>query len=245
MGPLSRQGVLNTLSMSPGSGEGILKGGEALLPCQEWVRFKGGTSWLVRTELRPEAMANAKNAASTRRKLGAKAARMHERKGRTCLKEECGGCYQIHTVRAGGKSEKILALGHKVGFNRSCSHQQNKKKRLSGQGWCRFEGRRARNCRMFTATSTTSKVLLFLSWVPHLHKLASIMGSSGWEQLGECWRHGGSLHSQVEHHVRDKFAAPILYGIDNPSIMMFFYIYITIDNIFCIYFWKFLAILIF
>ena len=27
--------------------------------------------------------------------------------------------------------------------------------------------------------------------------------------------HGESLHSQVEHHVRDKFATPILYGIDN------------------------------
>ena len=26
---------------------------------------------------------------------------------------------------------------------------------------------------------------------------------------------GGSLHSQVEYHVRDKFATPILYGIDN------------------------------
>ena len=26
---------------------------------------------------------------------------------------------------------------------------------------------------------------------------------------------GGSLHSQVEHHVRDKFTTPILYGIDN------------------------------
>jgi hypothetical protein len=26
---------------------------------------------------------------------------------------------------------------------------------------------------------------------------------------------GGSLHSQVEHHVWDKFATPILYGIDN------------------------------
>ena len=25
---------------------------------------------------------------------------------------------------------------------------------------------------------------------------------------------GGSLHSQVEHHVRDKFATPVLYGID-------------------------------
>ena len=25
---------------------------------------------------------------------------------------------------------------------------------------------------------------------------------------------GGSIHSQVEYHVRDKFVAPILYGID-------------------------------
>ena len=28
-------------------------------------------------------------------------------------------------------------------------------------------------------------------------------------------RGGGSLHSQVEHHARDKFATPILHGIDN------------------------------
>ena len=26
---------------------------------------------------------------------------------------------------------------------------------------------------------------------------------------------GRLLHCQVEHHVRDKFATPILYGIDN------------------------------
>ena len=29
------------------------------------------------------------------------------------------------------------------------------------------------------------------------------------------WVTGGSIHSQVEYHVRDKFATPILYGIDN------------------------------
>ena len=28
---------------------------------------------------------------------------------------------------------------------------------------------------------------------------------------------GGSLHSQIEHHGRDKFATPILYGIDNSK----------------------------
>jgi hypothetical protein len=27
--------------------------------------------------------------------------------------------------------------------------------------------------------------------------------------------HRGSLHSQVEYHMRNKFATPILYGIDN------------------------------
>ena len=26
---------------------------------------------------------------------------------------------------------------------------------------------------------------------------------------------GGSLHSQVEHHMQDKFATPVLHGIDN------------------------------
>ena len=28
---------------------------------------------------------------------------------------------------------------------------------------------------------------------------------------------GGSLHCQVEHHMWDKFATPILYGIDNSK----------------------------
>ena len=33
---------------------------------------------------------------------------------------------------------------------------------------------------------------------------------------------GLSLHSQVEHHVQDKFATPILYGIDNFKFYDFF-----------------------
>jgi hypothetical protein len=43
-----------------------------------------------------------------------------------------------------------------------------------------------------------------------------------WKKPKGTFTTGGSLHSQVEHHVRDKFVAPILYGIDNPKIMMFF-----------------------
>jgi hypothetical protein len=44
--------------------------------------------------------------------------------------------------------------------------------------------------------------------------------------------HGRSLYYQVENHVRTKFATPILYAMD----ILKNYIYITIDNIFCIYF---------
>ena len=33
---------------------------------------------------------------------------------------------------------------------------------------------------------------------------------------------GRSLHCQVEHHVRDKFATPILYGINNFKFDDFF-----------------------
>ena len=42
-------------------------------------------------------------------------------------------------------------------------------------------------------------------------KIHTSLGPSycSWEAMG------GSLHSQVEHHVQDKFATPILYGIDN------------------------------
>ena len=53
---------------------------------------------------------------------------------------------------------------------------------------------------------------------------------------------GRLLHCQVEHHVRDKFATPILYGIDNFKFYDIFYIYLTIDNIFCVFFLNFLAI---
>jgi hypothetical protein len=51
---------------------------------------------------------------------------------------------------------------------------------------------------------------------------------------------GMSLHcQQVENHVQTKFATPILYAIDILKIMIIFYIYITIDNIFCIFFENF------
>ena len=33
---------------------------------------------------------------------------------------------------------------------------------------------------------------------------------------------GVSLHSQVEHYMRDKFAILLLYGIDNLNIVIFF-----------------------
>ena len=50
---------------------------------------------------------------------------------------------------------------------------------------------------------------------------------------------GRSLHCQVEHHVRTKFATPILHAIDNFKIYdIFVYIYITIDSIFCIYIFE-------
>jgi hypothetical protein len=54
------------------------------------------------------------------------------------------------------------------------------------------------------------------------------------------WRLGEFTPCQVEHHVRTKFATPILHAIDNfKHYNFFFYIYITIDNIFCIWFWNF------
>ena len=45
---------------------------------------------------------------------------------------------------------------------------------------------------------------------------------------------------QIKNHVQRKFATPILYAIDiflNYDI--FFNMYKTIDNIFCIFFWNF------
>ena len=48
---------------------------------------------------------------------------------------------------------------------------------------------------------------------------------------------GRSLHCQVEHYVRTKFATPILHAIDSFRIYdIFFYIYITIDGIFLFFF---------
>ena len=43
----------------------------------------------------------------------------------------------------------------------------------------------------------------------------------------------GFTPCQVEHHVWTKFTTPILHAIDNfKNYDVFFYIYITIDNIF-------------
>ena len=50
--------------------------------------------------------------------------------------------------------------------------------------------------------------------------------------------HGGFTPCQIEHHVWTKFATPILHAIFR-NLWYFFYIYITIDNIFCICFWNF------
>jgi hypothetical protein len=51
---------------------------------------------------------------------------------------------------------------------------------------------------------------------------------------------GRSLHCQVEYHVRTKFVTPILHAIYSFAIYdIFFYIYITIDSIFGIWFEMF------
>ena len=59
---------------------------------------------------------------------------------------------------------------------------------------------------------------------------------------------GGSLHCQIEHHVRDKFATPILHGIDNFKNYDIFSTY-CIHNPFITSFFnvflKFLVIVIF
>ena len=41
---------------------------------------------------------------------------------------------------------------------------------------------------------------------------------------------------QIKNHMQWKFATPILYAIDIIKIYDFFSIYITIDNIFCMFF---------
>ena len=49
----------------------------------------------------------------------------------------------------------------------------------------------------------------------------------------------GFTPCQVEHHVRTKFAIPVLLAIDNfLKLWYFFYIYVTIDNIFSIYLFE-------
>jgi hypothetical protein len=64
--------------------------------------------------------------------------------------------------------------------------------------------------------------------------------------VGRTKSTGRSLHCQVENHVRTKFATPILYAIDNSkNYDIFFYVYMTIDSIFCVFFLKFLVIFIF
>ena len=54
-------------------------------------------------------------------------------------------------------------------------------------------------------------------------------------------RGGGSLHRQVEHHVRNKFATPMLYGIDSFIFHDVFFLNITSF----VYFFEILAIFIF
>jgi hypothetical protein len=48
---------------------------------------------------------------------------------------------------------------------------------------------------------------------------------------------GEGTPCQIENHVQRKFATPILYAIDIfKNYDFFFSTYITIDNIFCIFF---------
>jgi hypothetical protein len=47
---------------------------------------------------------------------------------------------------------------------------------------------------------------------------------------------GRSLHCQAVNHVQTKFATPILYAIDHFKNYDSYSTYITIDNIFCIFF---------
>ena len=48
--------------------------------------------------------------------------------------------------------------------------------------------------------------------------------------------HGDVTTCQIKNHVQRKFATPILYAIDIFKNYDFFTIYVTIDNIFCIFF---------
>ena len=51
-------------------------------------------------------------------------------------------------------------------------------------------------------------------YIPHNPKVRRMWHN--WIDTGLKWfEHQGSFHSQLEHHVQDKFATPILYGIDN------------------------------
>ena len=60
--------------------------------------------------------------------------------------------------------------------------------------------------------STALHILVwFMAWA-YLHDNTSNHRAGG----------GGSLISQVEHHLQDKFASPLLYGIDNFICMIFF-----------------------
>ena len=52
-----------------------------------------------------------------------------------------------------------------------------------------------------------------------------------------CSGHGEVTPCQIKNYVQRKFATPILYAIDFfLNYEFFFFIYITIDNIFCIFF---------
>ena len=83
--------------------------------------------------------------------------------------------------------------------------------------WYKIEGRMDRHLYKFIQ----SKVLV-------VHCTLLQLGPS--PLISRLWTHidtGGSLRSQVEHHVRDKFATHILYGRDS---FIFFDIFLHIHN---------------
>ena len=68
------------------------------------------------------------------------------------------------------------------------------------------------------------------SQVPsYMRSIHVILTIGSWDLLLHTWSQvlstGRLLHCQVEHHVRDKFATPILYGIDNFKIYDIFSTY--------------------
>jgi len=63
-------------------------------------------------------------------------------------------------------------------------------------------------------------------------QLNGVLSTYGYEAL----EHGKVTPCQIKNHVQRKFATPILYAIDIFLNYDFFSTYITIDNIFCIFF---------